>query len=82
MLTYQIVHDIPGRMRIRYGRYAFSKNIESSLCSELKNGRWSFKSKSIILRAVFYLFMINKDMMIYSNLLNSYPLMNLHQLYH
>ena len=32
MLTYQIVHDIPGRMRIRYGRYAFSKNIEPSLC--------------------------------------------------
>ena len=26
MLEYQIVHDIPGRMRIRYGRYRFSRN--------------------------------------------------------
>lgn len=26
MLEYRIVHDIPGRMRIRYGRYRFSRN--------------------------------------------------------
>ena len=26
MLEYQNVHDIPGRMRIRYGRYRFSRN--------------------------------------------------------
>lgn len=43
MLTYQIVHDIPGRMRIRYGRYAFSKNIEPSLCNELKKWQMVFQ---------------------------------------
>lgn len=26
MLEYRIVHDIPGRMRIRYGCYRFSRN--------------------------------------------------------
>ena len=36
MLEYRIVHDIPGRMRIRYGRYRFSRNkalaIHFALC--------------------------------------------------
>lgn len=36
MQSYRIVHDIPGRMRIRYGRYAFSKKIETSLYHKLK----------------------------------------------
>ena len=25
MKAYQIVHDMPGRMRIRYGKYTFQK---------------------------------------------------------
>lgn len=36
MLEYRIVHDIPGRMRIRYGRYRFSRNkalaLQFALC--------------------------------------------------
>jgi len=35
MLSYQIVHDIPGRMRIRYGKYAFAENIETALYEKL-----------------------------------------------
>lgn len=35
MLTYQIVHDIPGRMRIRYGKYAFMADIETTLYETL-----------------------------------------------
>lgn len=39
MEAYQIVHDMPGRMRIRYGKYAFSQKKAIALAYEFK--KWA-----------------------------------------
>ena len=43
MKAYQIVHDMPGRMRIRYGKYTFSKTAAIGLSYELE--RWKMVNK-------------------------------------
>lgn len=43
MKAYQIVHDMPGRMRIRYSKYTFSKTAAIGLSYELE--RWKMVSK-------------------------------------
>lgn len=43
MLKYQVVHDIPGRMRIRYGRYLFSQ--DKALALRFALSKWDGVNK-------------------------------------
>ncbi len=58
MKAYQIVHDMPGRMRIRYGKYTFSKTAAIGLSYELERWKMVNKVEANDITGIFYLFMI------------------------
>lgn len=60
MLNYNIVHDIPGRMRIRYGRFTFSRNKALALHFALT--KWEMvETADVNERTGSILFLYKKD---------------------
>lgn len=60
MLNYNIVHDIPGRMRIRYGRFTFSR--KKALALHFALTKWEMvKSADVNERTGSILFIYDKE---------------------
>ena len=60
MLNYNIVHDIPGRMRIRYGRFTFSR--KKALALHFALTKWDMvESADVNERTGSILFIYDKE---------------------